>query len=206
MEENLLIFRIVNPKAFTNMKNAPKSEYWLRGPGPDIPPLLQPVAHALLQARQEVNDLMADFPEDRLLDRPAGLASPAFHLQHLSGVLDRLFTYAEGSMLSRQQLSDLAAEGKGRPGEGGKDPAGGKIFSGDLERFNKQIDKALRQLSRTSELELTEPRAVGRDLIPSTLIGLLFHAAEHTMRHTGQLLVTAGILRSRPDSGNRYDQ
>jgi uncharacterized damage-inducible protein DinB len=26
------------------------------------------------------------------------------------------------------------------------------------------------------------------------VLGLLFHAAEHTMRHTGQLLVTARLL------------
>ena len=32
--------------------------------------------------------------------------------------------------------------------------------------------------------------------IPTTVIGLLFHAVEHTMRHTGQLLVTAKIVVS----------
>jgi uncharacterized damage-inducible protein DinB len=37
---------------------------------------------------------------------------------------------------------------------------------------------------------LTDPRGVGRKQLPSTVLGLLFHAAEHTMRHTGQLLVT----------------
>jgi len=35
---------------------------------------------------------------------------------------------------------------------------------------------------------------VGRQQIPSTVIGLLVHAAEHTMRHLGQLLVTVKIL------------
>jgi hypothetical protein len=198
MEEKLLICRIIDPNAFLNMKNAPASEYWLRGPVPGIPPLLQPVAHALLQAREEVNDLMTGFPEQRLGDRPAGLASPAFHLQHLSGVLDRLFTYAEGGMLNQRQLSDLAGEGTSAPG--------GETLREGLERFNKQIDKSLQQLRRTPEQALTEPRTVGRDRIPSTLIGLLFHAAEHTMRHTGQLLVTARILRAWRDSGNRLEQ
>ena len=28
-------------------------------------------------------------------------------------------------------------------------------------------------------------------------MGLLFHAAEHSMRHVGQLLVTARVLRER---------
>jgi uncharacterized damage-inducible protein DinB len=42
---------------------------------------------------------------------------------------------------------------------------------------------------------LTEHRAVGRAQLPSTVLGLLFHAAEHTMRHTGQLLVTAKVVQ-----------
>jgi hypothetical protein len=41
---------------------------------------------------------------------------------------------------------------------------------------------------------LTDTRGVGRKQIPSTVLGLLFHSAEHTMRHTGQLLVTCKIL------------
>ena len=79
-------------------------EVWLRGPLPDVPPLLQPVAHALMQAREEVAALMDGFPDELLWKRPvnrnaesrnAGLvASVGFHLQHLTGVLDRLFTYA----------------------------------------------------------------------------------------------------------------
>ena len=33
-------------------------EFWLRGAVENIPSLLQPVAHALLQARDEVKELM----------------------------------------------------------------------------------------------------------------------------------------------------
>src|SRR5262245_30783575 len=83
-------------------------EVWLRGPVPDIPPLLQPVAHALLQAREEVHSIMRGFPEERLWERPGGAASAGFHLQHLTGVLDRLFTYARGASLNDDQLSALA--------------------------------------------------------------------------------------------------
>ena len=187
------------------MTKPPNLEYWLRGPVPGIPPLLQPVAHALLQARAEVNALMAEFPEQRLWERPAGLASPGFHLQHLAGVLDRLLTYARGEGLSQQQLADLASEGKPRGAEP-TDPQKTDPKETNLNRFNMQIDKALQQLGHTTEKALTEPRAVGRAGIPSTVIGLLFHAAEHTMRHTGQLLVTARILGGHPDSGNRSDQ
>lgn len=181
------------------MKEPAQLEYWLRGPVPGIPPLLQPVAHALLQARDEVNVLMDGFPGEKLWDRPAGVASVGFHLRHLTGVLDRLFTYARGEALDRQQLDYLAAEGVpgGEPGGSG---SGEGIGSGDgvgvlLQRFNQQIDKALEELGRVAEDILTAPREVGRGRIPSTAGGLLFHAAEHTQRHTGQLLVTVRILR-----------
>src|SRR6476660_1951960 len=91
--------------------SSPKPEVWLRGPLPDVPALLQPVAHALLQAREEVVALMAGFPEQRLWARPAGVASVGFHLQHLAGTLDRLFTYARGESLTEDQTGALAREG-----------------------------------------------------------------------------------------------
>jgi hypothetical protein len=87
-------------------------EVWLRGPLPDVPPLLQPVAHALLQAREEVVKLLHGFPETLLWEKPAGVASVGFHLQHLTGVLDRTFTYAQGRPLTPTQLEALAMEGK----------------------------------------------------------------------------------------------
>jgi hypothetical protein len=54
------------------------TEYWLRGPVPGIPPLLQPVAHALLQAGSEVATLMQDFDDALLWKKPAGVASQGF--------------------------------------------------------------------------------------------------------------------------------
>jgi uncharacterized damage-inducible protein DinB len=161
-------------------------EVWLRGPVEDIPPLLQPVAHALLQAREEIMQMMEGFPEARLWHRPGGVASPGFHLQHLSGVLDRIFTYARGESLSQEQLDALAAEGK--PGE--KEARVQEL----LFRFSRQVDRALDQLKTTPEQVLKDPREVGRARLPSTVIGLLVHAAEHTQRHTGQLLVTARVI------------
>ena len=162
-------------------------EVWLRGPLPNIPALLQPVAHALLQAREEVETLGNNFPEDQLWARPAGMASAGFHLQHLTGVLDRLFTYARGESLNALQLQWLANEGK--PHEGADS------FEALFQLFGQQIDKALEQIQNTDSETLTEIRGVGRAQIPSTVLGLLFHAAEHTQRHVGQLIVTVGILK-----------
>ncbi len=164
-----------------------KLEVWQRGPVENIPPLLQLIAHALLQAREEVARMMNDFPEELLWKKLGGVASPAFHLQHLSGVLDRVFTYARGEALSSVQVEELYAEEK---------PPFEITILQLVARFNLQVDKALEQLQHTEETSLTDFRGVGRRQLPSTVIGLLVHAAEHTMRHLGQLLVTAKVLRT----------
>ena len=52
-------------------------EVWLRGPLPGVPSVLQPVGHALLQAREEVEAMMRGFPEHKLWSRPAGVAEHA---------------------------------------------------------------------------------------------------------------------------------
>lgn len=164
----------------------PLPEVWLRGPLPEISSYLQPIAHALLQAREEVQELMKDFPQDLLWSRPGGVASPAFHLQHLTGVLDRLFTYARGEMLSPEQLASLKQEG-----------IVNKVTIDELLRsFYQQVDKAFEQLRATDEKTVTDFRGVGRAQLPSTVLGLLFHSAEHTMRHLGQLLVTVKLLKA----------
>ncbi len=162
-------------------------EIWMRGPIAGVPPLLQPVAHALLQAREEITELMASFPDALLWERPANVASPGFHLQHLSGVIDRLLTYAGGKMLSEQQLDELAKEGK-------EDSS--VTVAALLKKFSERVDEAIAQLKNTNESSLTEFRGVGRKQLPSTVQGLVFHAAEHTMRHLGQLLVTVRVIKA----------
>ncbi|MCJ8209071.1 DinB family protein [Mucilaginibacter sp. RS28] len=168
------------------MTNPLLPEVWLRGPLQDVSALLQPVAHALLQACEEVNSLMINFPEKQLFDKVAGMASPAFHLQHMAGVLDRLFTYAHGHALTAEQLHYLANEGKLDTSITLKEL---------LDLFNQRIDDAIAALKQFDETQLTDFRGVGRKQLPSTVIGLLVHSAEHTMRHTGQLLVTVNVLK-----------
>ena len=164
-------------------------EWWLRGPVPGVPALLQSVAHALLQAKDEVGFLMRDFPENLLWEKPAGAASAGFHVQHLRGVLDRLFTYADGQMLSEEQLKQLRQEGT--------PPDESTTKQRLLNAFQQQVDRSVEILKMTDENSLTLSRGVGRSQLPSTVIGLFFHAAEHTMRHTGQLLVTVRVLYSQ---------
>jgi uncharacterized damage-inducible protein DinB len=160
-------------------------ETWLRGALPEVPALLQPVAHALLQAKEEIHEMLEHFSESQLWKRPAGLASVSFHLQHIAGVQDRLFTYARAEQLNETQLEYLKIEGK-------QDEK--LSVNSLLNNLDEQTFKSIAQLIATDVSTLTETRTVGRKQIPSTVIGLLVHAAEHTMRHTGQLIVTVKIL------------
>lgn len=160
-------------------------EHWLRGPVDGIPALLQPAAHAILQTRDEVRHGLEAFPESLMWERPEGVASVAFHLQHIAGVLDRIYTYARGEQLNQLQLDYMLAEGKEKE----------DIRLDDLlAHLDTQVEKALEQLRNTRESDLLTPRAVGRKQLPSDVIGLLFHGADHTQRHTGQLLVTAKVV------------
>lgn len=162
-------------------------EVWQRGPVDGVPALLQPVAHALLQAVEDVEKEMKTFPIDLLWEKPGGVASVGFHLKHLKGVVDRLFTYARGEMLSDAQAHSLKDEQL--PG----DADSTHIL---VHNFKNQVAAAIDQLKKTDVTALTEKRGVGRKQIPSTVLGLLFHAAEDIQRHVGQLIVTARILKA----------
>ncbi|MFN2566652.1 MAG: DinB family protein [Gemmatimonadaceae bacterium] len=162
-------------------------EVWLRGPVPGIAPLLQPVAHALLQAREDVHRVVTPLANDALWARPEGAASVGFHVRHAAGSLDRLFTYARGEALSEAQRAALVRETA--PEEQGNASAAELVGA-----FEAQVERALAQLRGTAEDRLTEPREVGRARLPSTVLGLLFHAAEHTQRHVGQTITTAKVV------------
>ena len=157
-------------------------EVWMRGPLPGIHPLLQPVAHALLQAVEEVDRVVAPLSYDLLWARPGGAASVGFHVRHAGGSLDRLFTYARGEGLSAEQLAFLAAEV-----EPGSPPARAAVLA---SAFEERVGRG------TRESTLLEPRGVGRRQLPSTVLGLLFHAAEHTQRHVGQIVTTVRIVQA----------
>lgn len=162
-------------------------EVWLRGPVPGIPPFLQPAAHGLLQCRAEVRATLPSLTAEQIWQRPAGAASIGYHARHAVGSLDRLLTYARGEQLSPAQLDALRSEGREEPGE--------RLGARLAEEFDAAVERALAQLRATSDATLLEPREVGRGRLPSTVIGLLFHAAEHTQRHVGQLVTTARIVR-----------
>ena len=164
----------------------PEPEYWLRGPVDGIAPLLQPVAHSLFQAREDVAAALSRTPLEHLWMTPHGAASIGFHVKHLCGSLDRLLSYARGEALTPAQLTYLQTESA--PGIPPADAASLNAL------VDETIERALRQLRGTSVETLTDARAVGRQRLPSTVIGLLVHAAEHTTRHAGQIITTAKIV------------
>jgi uncharacterized damage-inducible protein DinB len=173
----------------TSQPGAAQPEAWMRGPIDGIDPLLMPVAHALIQARDELERVSSEIPAEHVWLRPGGAASIGFHVKHLGAALDRLFTYARGERLNEAQKEAFRAEA-----EPGTPPAA----LADLVRdATAQIDRALDQLRRIARDRLLEHRGVGRAQLPSNVLGLLFHAAEHSTRHTGQLITTAKILANR---------
>ena len=160
-------------------------EVWLRGPIPDVPPHLQPVAHSLLQCREELARVLAGMTPEQIWYEHPNAASIGFHVVHAIGSLDRLFTYARGAALSDAQRQVLAEETQ----------PGGHLTADDLRSaFDVAVARALDQLRATDEATLTNVRHVGRARLPSTVIGLLFHAAEHTQRHVGQALTTGRMM------------
>ena len=163
------------------------AEVWLRGPVSGVPPLLQPVAHSLLQSREELQRVLSDLTPAELRARPAGGASVEYHVRHAVGSLDRLTTYARGEALTEAQLAALSAEIVPDP----REDVGSRLVAA----FLQAVDDVVHQLSATADAQLLERRDVGRARLPSTVIGLLVHAAEHTQRHLGQLTTTARIVR-----------
>jgi uncharacterized damage-inducible protein DinB len=161
-------------------------EAWLRGPVADVPTALQPVAHALLQAFEEVEQAIGDLGTEDLWTRPGGAASIAFHLRHMAGSLDRLFTYASGEALSDAQRMSLRTEAEHTPGAGASEL---------LRDLRESIERALAQLQATPPARLDDARGVGRAKLPSTVRGLLHHGGEHCARHAGQVVTTARIVR-----------
>lgn len=163
------------------------TEWWQRGPIEGVPALLQPIAHILLQTRESVGEMVEGLTLEQWNARPAGIASAAFHVQHMAGVIDRLFTYARGQSLNEQQFEGLKIERTLLTADG-IEPA--------LKALDARVDAAIAELKTVDTATLGDYRAVGRSGLPSTVIGCLVHGAEHAMRHAGQLSVTVRVVRA----------
>lgn len=166
-----------------------RTEWWQRGPVDGVPDVLQPVAHILLQVRESVTELVAGLTETEWNARPGGVASAAFHVRHVAGVIDRLFTYARGEPLTPAQLASIRTEG---------DPIVLGEVAAAIQLLSDRVETAVDALRATDVATLGDFRGVGRAQLPSTVIGCLVHGAEHAMRHVGQLSVTVRVVRAGP--------
>jgi uncharacterized damage-inducible protein DinB len=142
-------------------------EPWLRGPIPDVDPLTAPVLYAFIQAREDLARYTEKLTTEQLWDRNVG-----FHIRHIARSIDRLITYLKGQQLTPDQL------GEGEPGASRKE-------------LLAELDSAFKRAELVIRATLAEPREVGRKKLPTTVIGLLTHIAEHTQRHVGQAITGA---------------
>src|SRR6185312_3016263 len=139
------------------------AEPWLRGPVPGVDPYLQPAAHALLMASEDLERAAGDLSPDELATRPGGAAL---------------------SDAQRRALVTESAEGNA-PGDA----------AALIARARAAIAGAIEQFRATEHATLLDARGVGKQQLPSTVLGLLFHVAEHTQRHVGQAIATGKAVR-----------
>jgi uncharacterized damage-inducible protein DinB len=137
--------------------------------------------------REEVERHAADLTPEELWARPGNAGSIGFHLRHIAGATDRLLTYARDETLTAEQIAWLKAEGVP-----GVPPA---TAAETIAIAQQGIDRALDQVRATDLKTLLDSRGVGRARLPTTVIGLVFHAAEHASRHAGQIATTRKVVK-----------
>jgi uncharacterized damage-inducible protein DinB len=150
--------------------------------------MLQPAAHAFVLALEDVERALDGLSDDEFWRQPGGITPLGFHVVHLSGSTDRLLTYARGEALSAEQRAAAGAERelvRTRPS-----------LASSLDAWRGAVHAALDRLTATPDADLLKPIAVGRAQLPSTVLGAIFHAAEHAARHAGQVVTTAKVVRA----------
>ena len=160
-------------------------EPWLRGPLAGVDPLLAPVLYSFTQAREDVAKCTAGLTTEQLWSTPYDFGSVGFHLKHIAGSTDRLMTYLKGAQLSDQQMSALQDEKTAG--------ATRELLLADLDAAFESAEAVVREIDPRT---LREPRHVGRKRLPTTVIGLLTHIAEHTQRHVGQAISASKLARA----------
>ncbi|MEO8595390.1 MAG: DinB family protein [Candidatus Solibacter sp.] len=159
------------------------TEPWMRGPMEGVDPLLAPLLYSFQMAREDLDRFTAELSPAQLWARPYGFAPVGFHIRHIAGSADRLMTYLKGDELSPAQLAELQAE------EGSGQPSHAELMA-SLDRVFREGEALVRALDPAI---LREARTVGRKRLPTTVIGLLTHTAEHTQRHVGQAIAASKL-------------
>ena len=161
-------------------------EPWLRGTLKGTNPFIAPILYSFQMAREDLARFTEGLTDEQAWARPIGLAPVGFQIRHTGGSVERLIAYAEGKALTVAQLDALKHEFD--PGEPLKDL---------LLKLDETLRNAEVAIEAIDPETFAEPRTVGRKALPTSVIGLLIHAAEHTQRHVGQAIVTAKIVSQR---------
>ncbi len=159
-------------------------EAWLRGPLEGVPPLVMPLFFTFAQVREDLERHTAGLATGDVWRRIGNIAPLGFHLRHIPGSADRLVTYLEERSLSAEQFEDLKNELS--PG------ADAATLLGEMKLRFEYVQNRLKNFTFH---DLHAPRYIGRKRLPTTVLGLLVHIAEHTQRHLGQAVTTAKLLR-----------
>lgn len=166
----------------------PYIEPWLRGTHTDVPAAGRAVLHALELALDDLTKWTAGLTDDEIHSQPLGLPPIAFHLRHIARSADRILTYAEGGQLTAEQLAVLKTE---QSGAGNRETLAELIAEVEAS-FSNAADR-IRVLATGN---YDTPRSVGRKQLPTSLGGALVHVADHTQRHTGQVVTTAKVIKA----------
>jgi uncharacterized damage-inducible protein DinB len=168
---------------------SPYIEPWLRGTHVDLPAAPRAVLHALELALDDLRMWTADLSDAEMHAHPLGLNSIAFLLRHIARSTDRILTYAEGNQLSAAQFTAYKAE-QGGPGQSEETKA---ELMAEVESSFNQAAERIRVLAAA---DLDTARGVGRKMLPTSIGGAMLHVADHTMRHVGQVITTAKVLKA----------
>jgi len=162
----------------------PLPEPWMRGPIPGIEPLVMPVFFSFTMVREDLAPFTQGITQEQLWQRVGTLAPLGFHLRHIAGSVDRLATYLMNESLTAEQLAFLKEEST--PGA-----TLGELLAA-IDATLSATEACLRAIDPAT---IHQPRYIGRKRLPTTVLGLLVHIAEHTQRHLGQAITTAKLVR-----------
>ena len=170
--------------------SVPYVEPWLRGTYGDVPAVARAVLHAFDLAVDDLTKWTDGLTDVEIHTLPLELPPVAFHLRHIARSVDRLLTYAEGGQLSAEQLSKLKAEVVG-PQHDERE-----TLAALLDEVRASFANASARVRALASSDLNTFRGVGRKQLPTSVGGALVHVADHTMRHVGQVVSTAKVLKA----------
>jgi hypothetical protein len=161
------------------------TEPWLSGTLTDVSPFIAPVLYSFEQAREDLARFTEGLATEQIWMRHGDVNAAGREIRHIAGSVERLMTYLEGRQLTERQLAALKREAV--PGASREELLAG---------LDAAFESAGRTLRALDPARLAEPRAVGRKQLPTTVVGLVVHIAEHTQRHVGQAIVAAKLARA----------